>query len=107
MSAILVTEDTLAAELNGSSIPVLLDIYTPTCGPCRVLAPVIEVLAEEYRDKVKILKLDGSKDVNVAVNYGVKSVPCLIAFVNGQEVGRKIGFQAAPRLREWLDELAA
>lgn len=79
------------AEVLQSSIPVLVDFYAEWCGPCKMAAPVLDELSVEFKDKVKIVKVD--VDANqIAGQYGVMSIPTVIMFNQGKEVDRKIGF---------------
>ncbi len=88
-----------------SKIPVLLDIFTPFCGPCRMIAPILDELTKEYNKKVKIVKLDASEEPDLASSYKITKVPTLIAFKNGVEVERKSGSQTKFQLKQWLDSL--
>jgi thioredoxin 1 len=106
MKAILVNQSTFDAELKDSNIPILLDIFTPSCGPCRMLVPILDKIAEEFDGRVKVLKLNGSQDIDLALSYSVRSVPALIFFKDGKEVDRKTGFLTENKLREWLNEMS-
>jgi thioredoxin 2 len=81
--------------VSRSSIPVMIDFFSPTCGPCRMLAPVIETLAKQYAGKVHIAKLDTSRFQLAAGRYRIRGVPTLIFFKNNQVVDQIVG--AAPR----------
>ncbi len=72
--------------------PVLIDFYAEWCGPCKMAAPIIEELSEEYADKAVIAKLDVDAQGQIAARYGVMSIPTVIVVVNGEEVDRQIGF---------------
>lgn len=100
-----VITDSNYVEVLESSIPVLLDVYTPFCGPCRQMMPAIEKLALEFAGRVLVAKLDGSEDLGVADELGVRKVPCLIAFRDGIEIGRRTGFVAEDALRQWISYL--
>lgn len=91
MAALHIGDDKFEAEVLKSSIPVLVDFYAEWCGPCKMAAPVLDELSVEFKDKVKIIKVD--VDANqIAGQYGVMSIPTVIMFNQGKEVDRKIGF---------------
>ena len=78
------TSANLDVDVLGSDIPVVVDFFATWCGPCRMMAPVIEELAEEYDGKVKIGKLDVDENSDIAARYGVMSIPTIILFKNGE-----------------------
>ena len=91
--ALHLTADDFAKTLTSAgSKPVLVDFFAEWCGPCKMAAPVIEELAEEYADTAVVAKVDVDAQNALAAQYGVMSIPTVIAFVNGEEVERKIGF---------------
>lgn len=100
--------DVDAAELDrvvaGSSLPVLADLWAPWCGPCRVVAPMLERLAIERAGSLRIVKLDIDRHPVVPSRLGVQSIPTMVLFADGQEVARQIGALPADRLTAWLDE---
>ena len=81
------------ADVLGSEIPVVVDFFATWCGPCRMMAPVIEELAEEYDGKVKIGKLDVDENSDIAARYGVMSIPTIILFKNGEVFPRALDFR--------------
>ncbi|MGH7409575.1 MAG: thioredoxin [Candidatus Methylomirabilis sp.] len=101
-----VDEGTFEAEVIKSDIPVLADFWAEWCGPCKMVAPVLEAIAEEYDGELKIAKLDVDKNGETAKRYGVKSIPTLILFTNGQSVERLVGAmpkeQLLSRIRPYL-----
>ena len=82
-------------RVEQSSMPVLLDFYSPTCGPCRMIAPVLETLAKEYAGRVLVFKLDTSSQQMTASRFQIRGVPTLLFFKDGQMVDQLVG--AAPR----------
>ncbi len=92
-SAAHLTQEDFETTLKAAgSKPVLVDFYAEWCGPCKMAAPIIEELVEEYADKAVIAKVDVDAQNPLAGKYGVMSIPTVIVFVNGEEVDRKIGF---------------
>ena len=77
-------------DVLGSDIPVVVDFFATWCGPCRMMAPVIEELAEEYDGKVKIGKLDVDENSDIAARYGVMSIPTIILFKNGEIFSKSV-----------------
>jgi thioredoxin 1 len=86
-----VTDRAFDAEVLTSDIPVLADFWAEWCGPCKMVAPVLEEIAEEYNGELKIAKLDVDENGQTARRYGVKSIPTLILFTHGQSVERLMG----------------
>ncbi len=101
--AIPVTADTFKQEILDSPIPVLADFWATWCNPCRMLAPVLEELAQAYEGRVKFCKIDVDENADLAVMYGIVSVPTLILLKNGREVERLSGLRPLDELAEFLD----
>jgi thioredoxin 1 len=93
-----VTDDTFDAEVLKADIPVLTDFWAEWCGPCKVIAPILEQMAEEYDGRIKVAKLDVDHNNQMAVQLGVQSIPTLILFKNGQAVERLVGAMSKERL---------
>ncbi len=91
MKPLTITDQNFETEVLKSTQPVLIDFWAVWCGPCRAIAPIVEQLAGEYDGKVKIGKLDVDENPDTAVKYGVRSIPTLLLFKNGQVVDTIIG----------------
>lgn len=85
--------------------PVLVDFYAEWCGPCKMAAPIMDELADEYQDKVVIGKLNVDENAPVASQYGVMSIPTMILFKEGKEVTRKVGFGGKGAIEEMLKQV--
>lgn len=85
-------------EVLQSPLPVLVDFYADWCGPCRALAPIIEEIAAELDGKLKVVKFDVDQNQQIAIAYGVQSIPTLLLFKNGTEVERLIGYMSKSKL---------
>lgn len=82
---------------------VFVDFYATWCGPCKMLAPEIEKLADEYGDKVPVVKIDVDKEAELAQRYGIVSIPTLILFKNGRPYKTEMGFHPYPQLKALLE----
>lgn len=105
MATIHLTDATFDSEVLETEVPVLVDFFAPWCGPCKMLGPVIEELAQAYDGKAKICKVDIDENDAITSKYGVQSVPTIIIFKNGEEVNRSVGYQDFDDLSETIDEL--
>jgi thioredoxin 1 len=98
------TERTFDAEVLQSDRPVLVDFWAPWCGPCRMIAPIVEQLAGENAQTLKVAKVNIDDSPNIAANYGVSSIPTLMIFKGGEVVDRFVGVQPKHRLQEAIDQ---
>ena len=98
-----VNSENFTEEVLNSPIPVVVDFFATWCGPCRMLSPVLESVAEDYEDKLKFVKLDVDEAGDIAKDYSVMSIPTLIIIKNGEEVAKQVGAMGAEALEEWLD----
>jgi thioredoxin 1 len=102
-----VTDATFDQEVLKATRPVLVDFWAPWCGPCRMVSPIVEELAQEYEGKVNFFKLTTDDNPVTASNYGIRSIPTLLVFREGQAVGQIIGFRPKSDLRRRLDAVLA
>ncbi|WP_029291069.1 thioredoxin [Cellulomonas sp. HZM] len=86
-----VTDETFAAEVLGSDIPVVVDFWATWCGPCRMVAPVLEELSKTYEGRVKIVKVDSDANPGLVADYGIVSIPTLNIFSGGELVKQVVG----------------
>lgn len=94
MSLLQLTIDNFSQEVLESDIPVLVDFYADWCGPCKMLAPVVDEIANEYEGKVKVVKLNIDEANEIATKYSVMSIPTLIFFQDGNNVNKIVGFRS-------------
>lgn len=99
------TDDTFEDEVLQADRPVLIDFWAPWCGPCRVVSPVVEEIAEEYADRVKVGKINVDENSEMAQRYGVRGIPTLLYFKDGEVADRVVGAVPKPQLVEKLEAL--
>ena len=92
------------AEVLGSGRPVLVDLWAAWCGPCRKVGPIVDEISDERADSLSVFKLNVDDNPDVAMRYGVNSIPTLLVFRDGEEVGRIVGALPKPRIEDQLDE---
>ena len=99
------TDSNFETEVLGSQTPVLVDFWAEWCGPCRMLAPVIESLAEDYKGRVKVGKLDTDSNRNTAMRFSINAIPTVLVFKGGQLVQRIQGLRGKRDFQTTLDNL--
>ena len=104
MATIAVTDDTFDAEVRQSDVPVVVDFWAEWCGPCKMIGPALEELSEEYGANVKIAKVNVDQNPNSPAQLGVRGIPALFLFKNGQVVSNKTGAAPKAALKGWIDE---
>ena len=100
---IILTNSNFEQEVLGSDKPVLVDFWATWCGPCRMLAPTVEAIAEEKADVLKVGKVDVDQEPELARRFGIMSIPTLILFKNGEAVKQTMGFQPKDALIAWIE----
>jgi thioredoxin 2 len=97
-------DDNFAEVVEQSSIPVLIDLWAPWCGPCHMVSPALERLAREMAGRIKLVKVNVDAAPGVAARFGVQGIPTLMVMRGGQVVARQTGAQPEPALRVWLEQ---
>jgi thioredoxin 1 len=100
-----VTDETFEEVVLDASVPVLVDFWAPWCGPCRMIAPIVEELAAKYEGRAVIAKVNTDENIDVATNLGIMGIPTVILFQNGEEVDRVVGFAPGHALEDKLKGL--
>jgi thioredoxin 1 len=100
-----VTDDSFEAEVKKSDIPVLVDFWAPWCGPCKMIAPILDELAGEYDGKVKIAKVDVDSNPKTPASFSIMSIPALLFFKNGKIVDQVIGAVPKAQLMSKIESI--
>ncbi len=101
------TDDTFQSEVIESSQPVLVDFWATWCGPCRMVAPIVDELAEEYEGRVKVGKVDVDSEQKIAADFGIRSIPTLLIFKEGKLADQVVGAVPKNHLVEKLEAVLA
>ena len=97
-----ITDENFDSTVSGSSKPVMIDIWAPWCSPCVAIGPVLESLAEEYKDQITIGKINVDENANAPVKFGVRSIPYIAMFKNGELVDSVVGAVPKAKLMEMI-----
>ena len=100
-----VSDDSFEQDVLKAEGPVLVDFWAEWCGPCKMIAPVLEELADEYQGKLKVCKMDVDANTETAPRYGIRGIPTLIVFNNGDVAGTQVGAVSKSQLSAFVDGL--
>ncbi|MGR3494543.1 thioredoxin [Citreimonas sp.] len=104
MSTVAVTDDTFDAEVKNSDIPVVVDFWAEWCGPCKQIGPALEELSSEMEGKIKVAKVDVDQNPNTAAALGVRGIPALFIFKDGQVISNRAGAAPKAALKGWIED---
>jgi thioredoxin 1 len=105
MAEIEITEQNFQNEVLNSSLPVVVDFWAPWCGPCKMIAPIIDEIAREYETKIKVGKMNTDQNLEIAGKYQITSIPTIIIFKNGKPAERIVGFRSKNDLKKVIDNV--
>ena len=104
MATVAVTDDTFDAEVRNSDIPVVVDFWAEWCGPCKQIGPALEEISTEMDGKVKVVKVNVDENPNSPAQMGVRGIPALFLFKNGEVVSNMIGAKPKAALESWIND---
>ncbi len=102
---LLITDENFEIEVLQSPIPVVIDFWAEWCGPCKALTPAINEITKEYAGKCKVGKLNVDNSPNISIEYGIRSIPCVIFFKDGKEIDRIIGLVPKDKITDKIDSI--
>ena len=102
MAEVIITNDNFEDEVLKSDIPVLVDFWATWCGPCKMLAPIIEAIANDHAGTLKVCKADVDDNGDLAAQFGIQSIPTVILFKDGKEIKRSIGAKSRGEMEKFI-----
>ncbi|BDU60004.1 thioredoxin [Candidatus Rickettsia kotlanii] len=99
-----VTDSSFKKEVLESDLPVLVDFWAEWCGPCKMLTPIIDEISKELQGKVKVLKMNIDENPNTPSEYGIRSIPTIMLFKNGEQKDTQVGLQQKNSLLDWINK---
>ena len=102
MATVAVTDDTFESEVRQSELPVVVDFWAEWCGPCKMIGPALEEISEEMKGKIKVVKVNVDENPNSPAQMGVRGIPALFVFKDGQVVSNRAGAAPKAALAQWI-----
>ena len=103
MSVKSIKENEFESEVINSDKPVVIDFWAEWCGPCKEIAPILDEIADEMKDKIKVVKINIDENPNIPNKYGIQSIPTMIIFKKGEPISTKIGTAIKSEVKTWIE----